>query len=804
MARFGQSPVWDTYIPGDRCLFSEEEEVPIPDLYWGKILTMIITDPEAGHLKQWVVQKLTDISDADSDVLADYVLALVRVETPEPELRANAIENLEDFLQEKTKAFVDELFTIMHAKSYMPGYVQQQPAAPTSAPLDPPSAPSAFTAQPAPTNYISGAPQQARKRSYNESTEGGGSEDTGHGRGERQFKQMRRGGGRGNRGDTLGGRGRGNYHPPPMSHGAPPPSGPSFQGMPLPPPPPGSFDDPMAMMTAMQAMGLPPLPGMPPFPQAGSPPVPQYGQGSPGQPVKNKINARCRDYDTKGYCTRGVNCPFQHENSVMMPDQEYDPKNAVMTDVQMLPTIPQGLNSPLSDPHTNGHARGGARGRGRGDRGGYTPGRKNRADFSHAGPNHDRSITTVVVEQIPEENFDEQSVRNFFTQFGTIDEVDMRPYKRLALVKFRDWFGANHAYSSPKVIFDNRFVKVFWYKPTTQLPTEPSPNGKPTTTTTSPSEPEFDKEKFMRDAEAAQKKLEEKRAALKDSEEKRQALEKQTAELAKRQAEEKRKLQEKLAAKGQGSPPPPKPTTDAVNGTATATNGEKDDAATARTKALKEQVAALEAEAKSLGLDHALSEDFNAPPYGRGRGGRGRRSYRGWEGFAGSRGTYQARGRGTYRGRGGGFGGYNLDLRPRKVSVSGVEWTPERDEGLRQYLLALGEYEDITSPPPSSSSQQLIITFKQRAQAETFFFGTRDIPSVGKIDMAWVSNTASSPPSSGQVSTNHKPNPTEGGGEKMEGVVAEEEEEAEQNKDRAAAQGMDYDVGDAEEDFDVA
>ena len=590
---------------------------------------------------------------------------------------------------------MDELFLIMHTKSYMPGYSQQQAVPPTPAPFNPPSAPSTFLAQPAPLDYAHSAPQQSRKRSYNESNEGAGSEDPNYARSERHIKQMRRGGGRGNRGDVLGGRGRGNYHQPPLSHGGPSPSLPNFQGMPI--PPPGSFEDPMAMLTAMQAMGLPPLPSMPPFAQARSPPAPQYGQGSPGQPAKNKINARCRDYDTKGYCTRGVNCPFQHENSVIMPDQEYDPKNAVMTDVQMSPTTPKGLNLPLSDTYTNGYARGGGRGRGRGDRGGYTPGRKNRADFSHSGPNHDRSITTIVVEQIPEENFDEQSVRTFFSQFGTIDEVDMRPYKRLALVKFSDWASANRAYSSPKVIFDNRFVKVFWFKPTTELPTEASPNGKPdTTTTTSPADPEFDREKFMRDAEAAQRKLEEKRALLKDSEEKRQALEKQKAELAKRQAEEKRKLQEKLAAKGHGSPPAS--AKKETNGTTTA-NGEKDEAAIARTNALKEQVAALEAEAKSLGLDHALSEDPNAAPYGRGRG-RGRGSYRGWEGFAG-RGGYQPRGRGAYRGRGG-FGAYNLDLRPRKVSVSGVEWTSERDEGLRQYLL-------VSLPSPNPVKPSIIV-----------------------------------------------------------------------------------------------
>lgn len=44
-------------------------------------------------------------SDADSDVLADYVLALIRADTPEPELRLNAIENLEDFLKESALRF---------------------------------------------------------------------------------------------------------------------------------------------------------------------------------------------------------------------------------------------------------------------------------------------------------------------------------------------------------------------------------------------------------------------------------------------------------------------------------------------------------------------------------------------------------------------------------------------------------------------------------------------------------------------------------------------------------------------------
>lgn len=39
-------------------------------------------------------------SDADSDVLADYVLALIRSDAPDEEIRQASIENLEDFLKE--------------------------------------------------------------------------------------------------------------------------------------------------------------------------------------------------------------------------------------------------------------------------------------------------------------------------------------------------------------------------------------------------------------------------------------------------------------------------------------------------------------------------------------------------------------------------------------------------------------------------------------------------------------------------------------------------------------------------------
>ena len=661
--------------------------------------------------------------------------------------------------------------------------------APRSPPFTAPSGPSGAYGQLGARGGFNGAGQQSRKRSYNDRQEEGIGGDTNYSRGDRQMKHPRMGGVRGGRGDNFGGRGGRGGRPVHQSPGIPGIPSPSLMGFPgLPPPPPGmAFDtnDPVAAMLAMQqTMGFPPLPGMPLPPQASSPTgfPPFPGQNSPGPsaPPKQRINARCRDYDTKGFCARGNACPFEHGTDlIVIPGQqegmciagqlvdgannntEYDPKNSVMLDIQKSPSDTNGHTTFDSQ---RGSDRGRGRGRGRGDRGGpnntYPP-RRNRADFSHAGPNNDRSITTIVVEQIPEEKFDEQSVRDFFGDFGEIKEVSMQAYKRLALVKYADWASAKRAYDSPKVIFDNRFVKVYWFKPDS-LPTVPT-NGfgeASSSIVSKPEEPPFDREKFERDALAAQKKLEEKKALLKDTDAKRQELERQKEELAKKQAEETKKLMEKLAAK-KGKAGSNSPSAGTENGTSSA-NGTGDVKTSAQTEALRAQLAALEAEAKSLGIDPAAAAEDPWASRGRGRG-RARGSYRGWEGFAGrgrgydpSRGSsFRGRGSGSSRGRGGG-GAYNLDNRPKKVAVSGVDFDGDKDEGLRQYLLVspfpstfllrsnpnppyqgVGEFSHI-EPNPDRPTDSQIITFKDRFTAEKFMYGTKDIPSVGKVEFAWV------------------------------------------------------------------
>lgn len=252
--------------------------------------------------------------------------------------------------------------------------------------------------------------------------------------------------------------------------------------------------------------------------------------------------------------------------------------------------------------------------------------------------------------------------------------------KSLAVIKFEDHEAARRAWSSPKAIFDNRFVKVYWHK----SHHKPDSNGQ--AAGGDQDTPMFDREEFEKQQAEAQKLHEERMKKRKEAEEARLALEKQREELMKKQQEEKAKLLKRL---GEGSGASAEAE---ENGSAAA----GDENASEQTKALRAQLAALEAEAKSLGIDPE-----NGAQSFRGRG-RGLGGYRGrGRGFDPSfRGSYRGsfRGRGAPRGAGRG-GVLRLDNRPKRVAISGVDLNSEKDEALRQYLIV------SLFPPDSQNSR---------------------------------------------------------------------------------------------------
>ncbi|XP_075457148.1 RNA-binding protein 27 isoform X2 [Ascaphus truei] len=79
---------------------------------------MLIENVDA--LKTWLAKLLEPICDADPLALANYVIALVRKDKSEKELKAICADQLDVFLQKETNGFVDKLFESVHTKNYLP------------------------------------------------------------------------------------------------------------------------------------------------------------------------------------------------------------------------------------------------------------------------------------------------------------------------------------------------------------------------------------------------------------------------------------------------------------------------------------------------------------------------------------------------------------------------------------------------------------------------------------------------------------------------------------------------------------
>ncbi|XP_038628075.1 RNA-binding protein 27 isoform X2 [Tachyglossus aculeatus] len=79
---------------------------------------MLIDDVDA--LKSWLAKLLEPICDADPSALANYVVALVKKDKPEKELKAFCADQLDVFLQKETSGFVDKLFESLYTKNYLP------------------------------------------------------------------------------------------------------------------------------------------------------------------------------------------------------------------------------------------------------------------------------------------------------------------------------------------------------------------------------------------------------------------------------------------------------------------------------------------------------------------------------------------------------------------------------------------------------------------------------------------------------------------------------------------------------------
>lgn len=305
--------------------------------------------------------------------------------------------------------------------------------------------------------------------------------------------------------------------------------------------------------------------------------------------------------------------------------------------------------------------------------------------------------------------------------------------------------------------------------------------------------PAFDPQEFQRQQEEAQKAYEEKMRKRKETEEAKQRLEKQREELLKKQQEEKERLLRKLGARA---------TSNGTSPDGEARQSPADENVSEQTKQLRAQLAALEAEAKTLGIDPNASEAGATPFSYRGRG-RGYTGYRG--GFAPRARGYAPPFRGSFRGRGAarGRGGVlRLDNRPKRIAVSGVKLNTEKDEALRQFLIGVGEYESIESHPEQPNT--VVVAFKERYQAEKFMRGPWNIPSVGEVQLSWVPNPAVSAATSAQISgPGSDTKPTSDEDTVMESTAGSSQPADQLNSRKDGSHDVDYDVAEMDDSWGV-
>jgi len=714
------------------------------------------------ELKSWLTSHLEPLCDADPAALAKYVLALIKKDKSVDELKESMVSQMDVFLQNETKSFVEMLFTVVDTKEYInPPAVKEDNGHDTSKEeVAGPKIEADSTTpirEPEKMEKDRGFLDERRRQRSSPPRDRRLSSRLGPRDSRESGRRFR------SRSRSLSPRhdrfrsSRRRSRSPLMA----PRRGPS--------PRRGRSADRLPARDSRD-----------------STPTRDEGAGYTPSPAKKP---RCRDYDEKGFCLRGDLCKFDHgTDAVVLEDaggkvSGYQPSPALPDPYIPMPaqmTVPPPGYAPVTvpppgylpqygkRPHDGGilepaakrfdfQRLGGGRGRGRGrGRGGYQGGRG--------------GGSVLAVRNIPPEFNTITHLNGHFSRFGSLINVQVQfeGDPGSALVTYGSNEEASAAFSTPEAVMNNRFIKVFWHTDKGSVKdrlggTGANPNlsvvhggERITKTVTADGEekvemeaseednPEKVKEKKDKAIEAIQKNQEMmqlKHDLLKKAEEKRkEALVQQEGLIKSKQIlmegliEQQKALIVKLE-KGKGSIKPDEKTKimKLLKELSSSIDRTKEDIKTSLSMATmksksrselqkelldaemelftrqqdNEETAEIQQKVNSLRLEAAK---IGVLPTSRGRGRGG--GYRGRGGRGSPRGFQ--RGRGS---RGRGFtlspGATNLDRRPSRILVSGYEL--EEKEEMVQHFVKFGEILDQVEDEVTPS---IILKFKTRRSAE--------------------------------------------------------------------------------------
>ena len=307
--------------------------------------------------------------DADPAALAKYVLALAKKEKPESELRGAMCDQLDVFLQQETKGFVDKLFNTLETKSYLqsnpePPSIKPEPITePTNPGIPngqniavvqnlPPAAPTVSVTSTS-TDSRAKKTDRSKRRSWSpRSRSRSRSRDRDRDRTRRSRSRDRSTRDRGGRGAWDD---RRNRRSPVSSRR----SDRRRSRSPLPPrrssrsprrrprsPAPASQ---IALDTvAPPAVLVPTDAGVVPVPSVATATAIQSVVVAPPVAVRDRQKFRCRDYDEKGYCMRGDLCLYDHgTDPVILEDVEL---SSMLNYNRPPPPMGAGATAPLGPP----------------------------------------------------------------------------------------------------------------------------------------------------------------------------------------------------------------------------------------------------------------------------------------------------------------------------------------------------------------------------------------------------------------------------------------------------------------------
>ncbi|XP_067944234.1 RNA-binding protein 26-like [Watersipora subatra] len=488
---------------------------------------MHVDDP--AKLKEWLIFELTNQTiDADANAVGMYALALVKKDVPEVELKPAICSDLSVFLAENTESFVNKLFETVKDKSYLhkpeigsSGVTQEKVQAPTAMRQESKTQDSEPELSDEDRDHrrtarrsrsASKSPTQPQRISPHRRL--------GFNRGGRPYRvapdYLQRGGRRGVRARI----GRGGYER--RYEGRRRSRSPRHSRSPR------SRSPRRSLSPRRRSPRRSPIPRKSTSPIRSRSPLDLLAalDNPPAPSRREVVQQRCRDYEEKGYCLRGDECPHSHgTDAVVMTDvsalnlttpvssqgskantaapsqppavrlpipvqQAPEPYNPELPRIwpppmnatgPLVPQVPQppGYMGRPPHPHFNSAP--------------YPQPRMHPMGLDHR-PMHrprflqtssnprppmnrpamfDPERATLVVKNLPPEQNNIKSLNDHFSKFGEIINLQVQYMGQhdTALVTFSSNQSAKLAHNNPTPVFNNRFIKIFWHNANKQAET---------------------------------------------------------------------------------------------------------------------------------------------------------------------------------------------------------------------------------------------------------------------------------------------------------------------------------------------